>query len=186
MTDTGSDQRKPAGDTDIYGQVAAFDHDAYVRAGLPNFVLAGMGLRPGDPARLRPAAQPAPRAASTPASKPPSAARTRERAAPKAPREPSPDPPPSPPNPPLPPGAVVPANYERHLAMQRAAHRVTRVVTGTPLVIGGLLLVSMLIALIVSGGVSPDHVTVNDEPYADCPVQTLTPAQLRTEHYWEC
>jgi hypothetical protein len=178
-------------------ELAEFDHDAYVRAGLPNFVLRAMGLPPrptsdrerlGLPPRDQPPPQPTAEAAN-PTRVRPRPADTRACGprlvdAPGAARR-GPQPPQPPPDPPLPPDAVTPANYARHLAVERAAHRAARVWAGVPLLALGLLLVAALAAYVMGVGATAP-VVVEDEPFADCPADTLTPDELATERYWEC
>jgi hypothetical protein len=157
--------------------VEDFDHDAYVRSRLPNFVLVGMGLgrrnqrplppspdaaRPVLPTRVSRRLTP-PAAPTTPATRltPPSGG--------GEPPEEEPAP------------ATRPQRT-REQRLSRAADVTVQAWVATPLVIIALLLIFVMI----NGPAEPAPIVVNDERGCDAPAKVITPAELSTPYWEEC
>lgn len=172
MTRTSEDDSQP------------FDHDAYVRSRLPDFVLAGMGLKAAStpvPTSPPPAEVAQPRASSPttsgnthtrvgrPAAKPAQKPSTSTGTTPALrPRE-EPEPP-----------SPAPHRTRDERLTQLAKQTVTAV-----LALPVWLIVLLLVFGVLHGSPEPSTVTVNDDPScASGPIE-LPVADLGTARYWE-
>lgn len=157
--------------------VEPFDHDAYVRSRLPDFVLVGMGLKsPSSPVpKYTPPRRSSPATSGNPHT------RVRQPAAKPAQKQPT-TPVSTPTEPP-----TRPREEPQSDPVRRRDESITRLAKNTVtavLAIPVWLIVILLVFGVLHGAPEPSKTVVNDKPSCET-AETIPVSDLGTDRYWE-